>query len=205
MPGAIASCSTGTRTASPTPTGVGAIKSLALRGLGLKLFLAIVLVVALVLGGALALIQLRANQAADAAIDRGLAATQSAIEDALAGRSQALQQVGRALAQVPTYIARIDEALRTGARDNIFDQAGEFRDQAGAAWVDHHRQERRGAGLHPFRDGLWRVAGWAAGGIGPGRRVGRGCLDRDDWRDGLALPGGLGAAGCPWGTRCRVR
>lgn len=90
---------------------------------------------ALVLGGALALIQRRANQAADTAIDRGLAATQSAIEDALASRTQALQQVGRSLARVPTYIARIDEALRTGARDNIFDQAGEFRDQAGAAWA----------------------------------------------------------------------
>jgi HAMP domain-containing protein len=94
-----------------------------------------VLVVALVLGGALALIQLRANQAADTAIDRGLAATQSAIEDALASRSQALQQVGRSLARVPTYIARIDEALRTGARDNILDQAAEFKEQAGAAWA----------------------------------------------------------------------
>jgi serine/threonine-protein kinase len=93
------------------------------------------LVVALILGGALALIQLRANQAADAAIDRGLVATQSAIEDALASRSQTMQQVGHALAQVPTYIVRIDEALRTGARDNIFDQAGEFREQAGAAWA----------------------------------------------------------------------
>jgi serine/threonine-protein kinase len=91
--------------------------------------------VAVVLGGALALIQFRANQAADTAIDRGLAATQSAIEDALAGRSHALQQVGRSLARVPTYIARIDEALRTGAHDNIFDQAGEFREQAGAAWA----------------------------------------------------------------------
>ncbi len=87
------------------------------------------------MGGALALIQIRANQAADAAIDRGLVATQSAIEDALAGRSQAMQQVGKALAQVPAYIARIDEALRKGARDDIFDQAGEFRDQAGAAWA----------------------------------------------------------------------
>jgi HAMP domain-containing protein len=135
MPGVITWFSTRTRTASPTQIGVGAINSLALRGLGLKLFLAIVLVVALVLGGALALIQLRANQAADTAIDRGLAATQSAIEDALASRSQALQQVGRSLARVPTYIARIDEALRTGARDNILDQAAEFKEQAGAAWA----------------------------------------------------------------------
>jgi HAMP domain-containing protein len=135
MPGVTTWFSTRTRTASPTQIGVGAINSLALRGLGLKLFLAIVLVVALVLGGALALIQLRANQAADTAIDRGLAATQSAIEDALASRSQALQQVGRSLARVPTYIARIDEALRTGARDNILDQAAEFKEQAGAAWA----------------------------------------------------------------------
>ncbi|HEY7681097.1 MAG TPA: protein kinase [Gemmatimonadales bacterium] len=78
---------------------------------------------------------MRANQAADAAIDRGLVATQSAIEDALASRSQAVQQVARVLAQVPSYIVRIDEALRTGARDDIFDQAEEFRDQAGATWA----------------------------------------------------------------------
>lgn len=90
---------------------------------------------AIILGGALALIQLRADQAADAAIDRGLVATQSAIEDALASRSQTLTQVGRALAGVPTYIARIDQALRSGARGDLYDQAGEFRDQAGAAWA----------------------------------------------------------------------
>lgn len=91
--------------------------------------------VAATLGGALGLIRFRASQAADAAIDRGLEATQSAIEDALAGRSHALQQSALVLAQVPSYISRIDEALRTGARANLLDQADEFRDQAGAGWV----------------------------------------------------------------------
>jgi serine/threonine-protein kinase len=94
-----------------------------------------VLVVAAVLGGALALIQLRANQAADTAIDAGLAATQSAIEDALAGRVHALQQSGRVLSQVPDYIAHIDQALRSNTRGDLLDQAAEFRDQAGAAWA----------------------------------------------------------------------
>jgi serine/threonine-protein kinase len=92
-------------------------------------------VVAATLGGALGLIRFRASQAADAAIDRGLQATQSAIEDALAGRSHALQQSATVLAQVPSYISRIDEALRTGARANLLDQADEFRAQAGAGWA----------------------------------------------------------------------
>ena len=94
-----------------------------------------VLIVVLVLGGALALIRVRANQAADASIDRGLIATQSAIEDALASRSRALEQSGRVLAQVPTYVARIDQALRQEAHGDLFDQAVEFQQQAGAAWA----------------------------------------------------------------------
>jgi eukaryotic-like serine/threonine-protein kinase len=117
------------------PNGADAIRSLLLRGLGLKLFLAIVLVVAVVLGGALALIQRRANQAADAATDRGLVATQSAIEDALASRGQQLAQVGRVLAQFPTLLAAIDEALRANSHDNTLDRAEEFRDQTHAAWA----------------------------------------------------------------------
>lgn len=106
-----------------------------MRGLGLKLFLAIVLVVVAILGGALALIRYRASQAADAAIDRGLQATQSAIDDALAGRSHALQQTARLLAQFPTNISRIEAALHTGNRANLLDQADEFRTQGDAAWA----------------------------------------------------------------------
>jgi serine/threonine-protein kinase len=91
--------------------------------------------VAATLGGSLGLIRLRASQAADAAIDRGLQSTQSAIDDALAGRSRGLQQLAQVLAQVPTYISRIDEALRTGNRANLLDQADEFRIQGDAAWA----------------------------------------------------------------------
>ena len=106
-----------------------------MRGLGLKLFLAIVLLVVAILGGALALIRLRASQAADAAIDRGLQATQSAIDDALAGRSHALQQSSRVLAQFPTNISRIEKALHIVNRADLLDQADEFRKQGDAAWA----------------------------------------------------------------------
>jgi serine/threonine-protein kinase len=78
---------------------------------------------------------LRASQAADAAIARGLGATQSAIQDALAGRSHTLQQSARILAQVPSYISRIDEDLRVENRDDLLDAADEFRDQSEAAWA----------------------------------------------------------------------
>ncbi len=87
------------------------------------------------LGGALALIRMRAGQAADAAIDRGLVATQSAIEDALAGRSHTLQRSAEVLAQVPAYISRIEEALRTQNRGDLLDQANEFQHQSDAAWA----------------------------------------------------------------------
>jgi len=92
-------------------------------------------VVVATLGGALGLIRIRASQAADAAIDRGLQATQSAMEDALAGRSQALQQSARVLSQVPTYIAYVDQSLRSGDRSSLLAHAGEMRDQARASWA----------------------------------------------------------------------
>jgi eukaryotic-like serine/threonine-protein kinase len=88
-----------------------------------------------ILGGALALIRFRASQTADAAIDRGLQATQSAIDDALEARSRALQQLAKVLAQVPTNISRIEEALHSGNRANLLDQADEFREQGTAAWA----------------------------------------------------------------------
>lgn len=93
------------------------------------------MVVAATLGGALALIRLRASGAADAAIDRGLVATQSSIEDALAARSQALLKAGSILSHVPTYIAYVDQSLRSGDRSSLLAHAGEMRDQAGADWA----------------------------------------------------------------------
>ncbi len=87
------------------------------------------------LGGALYFTWLRANRAADESIDKALTATQSAIDDALTGRSQALLQVTAGLAQVPDYVARISEALSTGNRSDLLDQADEFREQTGATWA----------------------------------------------------------------------
>lgn len=87
------------------------------------------------LGGALGLIRIRASQAADAAIDRGLEATQSSIEDALSGRSSALQQAGTMLSQVPTYIAYVDQSLRSGDRSSLLAHAEEMRQQAHASWA----------------------------------------------------------------------
>ncbi|MEO8635992.1 MAG: protein kinase [Gemmatimonadales bacterium] len=106
-----------------------------LRGLGLKLFLAMVLLVATCLGGALALIRYRASQAADAAIDLGLEATQSSIEGALASRSHGLLQTAKVLGRVPTYLSYIEQSLRAGDRSSLLAQAEELREQAGAAWA----------------------------------------------------------------------
>ncbi|HLB35883.1 MAG TPA: protein kinase [Gemmatimonadales bacterium] len=88
-----------------------------------------------VLGGALWLTKQRADRAADESIERALDATRSAIDDALAGRSSALRQSVRVIAQIPDYIARISEGLRQSERANLLDQADEFRDQVEAAWA----------------------------------------------------------------------
>ncbi len=104
-------------------------------GLGAKIFLAIATVVILVLGGALWLTKRDADRAAETSIDRALGATQTAIRDALAARSAALRRVTAGLAQVPTYVSRIDEAIRSGDRAALLDQVDEFREQLGVAWA----------------------------------------------------------------------
>ncbi|HEX3233427.1 MAG TPA: protein kinase [Gemmatimonadales bacterium] len=103
--------------------------------LGQKIFLGTALVVVAVLGAALLVTKRQADSAADAASTRALQATQSAIGDALAGRSQTLRRLAAALAQVPAYVSRIGESLRAGTRANLLDQADELRAQTGADWV----------------------------------------------------------------------
>ncbi len=88
-----------------------------------------------VLGGALLITKWRADRAAESSISTALDATQAAVEAELAGRSQALLDVTAALARVPTYVSRVDEALRTDNRANLLDQADEFSDQVSAAWT----------------------------------------------------------------------
>jgi len=88
-----------------------------------------------VLGIALLITKRQAERAAESAALQALRATQAAIRDALGGRSQTLSQLTAALVQVPVYVSRIGESVRTGNRADLLDQADELRSQTGADWV----------------------------------------------------------------------
>jgi serine/threonine-protein kinase len=103
--------------------------------LGRKIFAGAALVVLAALGSALLVTRARATATAEAASARALGATRSAIGDALVGRSRSLRQLTAALVQVPAYVSRIGESLRTEDRANLLDQADELRAQIGADWV----------------------------------------------------------------------
>ncbi|MFL5494232.1 MAG: protein kinase domain-containing protein [Gemmatimonadales bacterium] len=103
--------------------------------LGQKIFLGTALVVVAILGAALLVTKRQADTAADTASARAVRATQSAIGDALAGRSRTLRQLAAALAQVPAYVSRIGQALHAGDRADLLDQADELRAQTGADWA----------------------------------------------------------------------
>jgi eukaryotic-like serine/threonine-protein kinase len=100
-----------------------------------KIFLGTALVVAAVLGAAMLVTKWQADRAGDAASLRALSATQAAIRDALEGRSQTLRQLTAALVQVPVYVSRIGESVRTDNRADLLDQADELKAQIGADWV----------------------------------------------------------------------
>ena len=103
--------------------------------LSTRIFLGTALVVVAVLGLALLATKHRADAAADAATARAVQATEAGIGEALAGRSRTLRRITEALAQVPAYVSRIGEALRTGDRANLLDQVDELRAQTEADWV----------------------------------------------------------------------
>jgi serine/threonine-protein kinase len=103
--------------------------------LGRKIFAGAALVVVAALGTALLVTRGRAEAAAEVASARALRATRSAIGDALVSRSRSLRQLTAALVQVPAYVSRIGESLRTDDRANLLDQADELRTQTGADWV----------------------------------------------------------------------
>jgi hypothetical protein len=104
-------------------------------GLARKIFLGNAVVVVVALGAALLVTRNRVEHAADAAATRALQSTQSAINDALEGRSHTLARLTGALVQVPAYVSRIGEAIRRDDRANLLDQADELRAQTGASWV----------------------------------------------------------------------
>jgi eukaryotic-like serine/threonine-protein kinase len=91
--------------------------------------------VVVVLGASLLITKHRADEAADAASSRAVRSTAASIGDALASRSETLRRLTEALVQVPAYVSRIEESLRTGDRANLLDQADELRAQTGADWV----------------------------------------------------------------------
>ena len=103
--------------------------------LGTKIFAGTALVVVAALATALLVTHDRTDAAARAASARALGATRSVIADALVSRSRSLRQLTSALVQVPAYVSRIGEALRTDDRANLLDQADELRAQTGADWV----------------------------------------------------------------------
>ncbi len=103
--------------------------------LATRIFLGTALVVTAVLGGALLVTNRQAERAAESSALRTLGATQSAIRDALDGRSHALLQLTAALVQVPVYVSRIGESVRSGKRADLLDQADELKSQIGADWV----------------------------------------------------------------------
>jgi serine/threonine-protein kinase len=103
--------------------------------LGRKIFAGAALVVVAALGTALLVTRARAVETAEVASARALRATRLAIGDALVSRSRSLRQLTGALAQVPAYVSRIGESLRTDDRANLLDQADELRAQTGADWV----------------------------------------------------------------------
>jgi eukaryotic-like serine/threonine-protein kinase len=103
--------------------------------LGTRIFLGTALVVTAVLGVALLITKRQADRAADSAALQALQATQATIRDAIDGRSQTLRQLTAALVQVPVYVSRIGESVRSGKRADLLDQADELRNQIGADWV----------------------------------------------------------------------
>ncbi|HTG49212.1 MAG TPA: HAMP domain-containing protein, partial [Gemmatimonadales bacterium] len=103
--------------------------------LGTRIFLGTALVVTAVLAIALLITKRQADRAADSAALQALRATQAAIRDALEGRSQTLSRLTAALVQVPVYVSRIGESVRSGNRADLLDQADELRNQTGADWV----------------------------------------------------------------------
>jgi serine/threonine-protein kinase len=103
--------------------------------LAFRIFLLTAAAVAASLGVALLLVSGEAARAADAGLARSLAATRATIAFRLEARARELLAVTERLAQVPSYVASLDEAIRSGDHASLLDQAAELRDQLGADWV----------------------------------------------------------------------
>jgi HAMP domain-containing protein len=101
-------------------------------GLFAKIFLASTVLVVVVLGITFGVTSLQANRTADQSIQRQLGNTRRAVADFLAARTRAFAGMSAVSAQVPQFRGRL---LNSRERQNTLDQADEYRDLIGAAWV----------------------------------------------------------------------
>jgi len=101
-------------------------------GLFAKVFLAAALLVVAVLGITFGVTSIQANRTADASIQRALSNTRGAVGAYLAARTRAFAGMSAVSAEVPQFRERL---LTSRDRQNVLDQAEEYRDLIGAAWV----------------------------------------------------------------------
>ncbi len=101
-------------------------------GLAARIFLASATLVVAVLGITFGVTSLQANRTADQSIQRALGNTRRAVADYLGARTRAFAGMSAVSAEVPQFRARL---LTSRERQNTLDQAGEYRDLIGAAWV----------------------------------------------------------------------
>ena len=101
-------------------------------GLFAKVFLAAALLVVAVLGITFGVTSLQANRTADASIQRALSNTRSAVGAYLAARTRTFAGMSAVTAEVPQFRERL---VTSRDRQNVLDQAEEYRDLIGAAWV----------------------------------------------------------------------
>ncbi len=100
-------------------------------GLAAKIFLAATLLVVVVLGLVFGLTSLQANRTADAAIRRALVGHRRSVQAFLAARTATFAAMSGVSVQVPQF----RERLLKRSRGDVLDQAEEYRDLLGAAWV----------------------------------------------------------------------
>ena len=85
-----------------------------------------------VLGITFGVTSIQANRTADASIQRALRNTRGAVDAFLLGRTRTFAGMSAVSAQVPQFRERL---LTSRDRQNVLDQAEEYRDLIGAAWI----------------------------------------------------------------------
>ena len=101
-------------------------------GLGAKIFVAATLSIAAVLGVTLGLTTVQADRTADQSIRRALTGVRRGVQAFLAGRTATFMGMSGVSAEVPQFRERL---LKSAERSNVLDQAAEYRQLLGAAWV----------------------------------------------------------------------